>query len=61
IDFKKNFDGNFSYISYFPLRKFFKILFYPPFLIFYYLVKNIIWKLNFGGLIFLIARYEFEE
>ena len=55
IDFKKNLDGNFLNIKYMPLRRISKLLFYLIFIPIYSIIKPLMWRLNLGGLIFVIA------
>lgn len=55
-DFKKNLDGNFQNIKNKILRKSLKGCFYLLFTPLYLLIRKLIWKLGFGGLIFLIAQ-----
>ena len=56
IDLKKNFDGNFSTIENPIIRKLMKVLVYISFFPFYFLIRNFIWKLGYGGLIFSISK-----
>jgi SAM-dependent methyltransferase len=58
VDFKKNLDGNFSLISYPLIRRFIKVLVYIPFFSIYFLTRQFIWKLGYGGLIFAIIKKE---
>lgn len=55
VDFKKNLDGNFMSIDNIKLRKLIKLIFYLLFFPFYFIFRRIIWKLGYGGLIFIIA------
>ncbi len=55
-DFKKNLDGNFTNIGNPLLKKILKVSFYLPFFSIYLLLRQIIWKLGYGGLIFLVAE-----
>lgn len=55
-DFKKNLDGNFVGIRNNILRKILKAIFYSIFAPFYFLSRKILWRLGYGGLLFLIAR-----
>ena len=55
-DFKKNLDGNFTGLKNDFIRKLMKFIFYLFFASFYFLAREIIWKLNFGGLLFAIAK-----
>lgn len=55
-DYKKNLDGNFSFIENTYLRKFTKGITYSLYIPLYFLLKPIIWRLGYGGLIFTIAR-----
>ncbi len=57
-DFKKNLDGNFVNIKVPFLKKFVKALFYFSFFSFYFLFRQFIWSLGYGGLIFIIAKRE---
>ena len=53
-DFKKNLDGNFTPIKNVILRKLFKAIYYIVFFPLYFLFRPIIWRLGYGGLIFMI-------
>lgn len=55
-DFKKNLDGNFSQIKISPMRKMIKLLFFSFFIPIYFLLRQILWRLGFGGAIFLVAK-----
>ena len=55
-DFKKNLDGNFANIENQLLRKTLKGFFFFFFIPIYFIFRKIIWKLNYGGLIFAISR-----
>lgn len=55
-DFKKNLDGNFLQIKHKIIRKFIKSLFFIFFIPFYFITRNIFWKLGKGGLIFSISK-----
>ena len=57
-DFKKNMDGNFENIRIDIVRKLFKGTFFGFFIPIYILIRKILWRLGFGGLIFLIAQRE---
>ncbi len=55
-DFKKNMDGNFANIDISIIRKLLKGIFFGLFIPFYILARKTIWRLELGGLIFLIAE-----
>jgi len=55
-DFKKNLDGNFTHLKISFFRKLAKMLFFIPFVPFYFLTRNIFWKEGRGGLIFSISK-----
>lgn len=55
-DFKKNLDGNFTDIRNNYCRKLIKALFFVVFMPIYFIFRYILWKLGYGGLIFLIAE-----
>lgn len=55
-DFKKNLDGNFTWIKNNLIRKINKAFFYFYFIPLYFLLRKLIWSQGYGGLIFLIAR-----
>jgi len=55
-DFKKNLDGNFTLINNIFLRKIIKTLFYSIFFPTYLIARKLLWKFNYGGLIFVIAK-----
>ena len=54
-DFKKNLDGNFSRIKNSLLRKSIKGIFFSVFFPVYFLFRKIIWKMGYGGLMFVVA------
>lgn len=61
-DFKKNLDGNFTYIKNIIIRKTIKFIFFSIFFPFYFFFRFIIWGLGYGGLIFLIAKkYNYKD
>jgi len=49
-DVKKNLDGNFMSITWHPMRKFIKIIFFALFIPVYFLGKTYLWKSGKGGL-----------
>ncbi len=53
-DFKKNLDGNFSYIRNIIVRRIYKAIYYLLFFPFYLVFRPILWKLGYGGLIFAV-------
>jgi len=55
-DFKKNLDGNFLSFKNLWTRRILKGLFFLTFFPMYFLIRYFIWKLGYGGLIFLIAK-----
>jgi len=55
-DFKKNLDGNFVGIKNKLLKKLSKGVFLTLFIPIYFLFRQIIWRLGYGGLIFLVAK-----
>ena len=55
-DFKKNLDGNFEDIINPVLRKFIKGLFFTFFFPVYFLMRKVLWRLNYGGLLIVIAK-----
>ena len=55
-DFKKNLDGNFAGIKNNYLRKLKKGIFLIFFAPFYYMFRQVIWGLGYGGLMFVIAK-----
>lgn len=55
-DFKKNLDGNFLFIKTSILRKLVKLIFLFFFAPVYFLLRNFIWRLDYGGAIFLVAK-----
>lgn len=63
-EFKKNLDGNFVGMKNGFIRKLTKVLFLSLFVPFYFFVRKLIWKLECGGLIFVIAvktNYPFKN
>lgn len=56
VDFKKNFDGNFSNIKNCFFRKFLKFITYIPFFTFYLIFRKILWYFGYGGLILNISK-----
>ncbi|OGK10048.1 hypothetical protein A2767_00255 [Candidatus Roizmanbacteria bacterium RIFCSPHIGHO2_01_FULL_35_10] len=59
-DFKKNLDGNFTGIKNNPLKKLIKGLFFSLFFPFYFLFRKMIWRLGYGGLMFVIAKKDWR-
>ena len=55
-DFKKNLDGNFTLISSLFLRKIVKTLFYLIFFPLYLISRKLLWKFNYGGVIFVKVK-----
>lgn len=58
IDFKKNLDGNFTNINNTLMRKTIKALYFALFIPIYFIFKNLLWKFEYGGLMFIIASKE---
>src|SRR3989344_260813 len=54
-DFKKNLDGNFVKIKNHFLRAVIKGVYFTIFFPIYFVARNMLWRLNYGGLIFVIA------
>lgn len=54
-DFKKNLDGNFTNITSTYLRRPLKLIYFAIFTPLYFLIRPILWKKGYGGLIFTIA------
>lgn len=54
-DFKKNLDGNFFKIRNRFYRKFLKLIFFSFFVPLYFLFRQLLWQLGYGGAIFLVA------
>jgi len=59
--FKKNFDGNFTEINSHVVRKLIKAVVYGLFFPLYLLLRPIIWRLGYGGLIFLVAKKRYNN
>jgi len=55
-DFKKNLDGNFIQIKNNITRKMCKLIYFSTFVPLYFLLRQLFWRLGYGGLIFLIAQ-----
>ncbi|MDO8497362.1 MAG: class I SAM-dependent methyltransferase [bacterium] len=55
-DFKKNLDGNFTYIQSSMLRKSIKLVFFLLFVPFYFLFRSLVWRSDYGGLLLIIAK-----
>ena len=55
-DFKKNLDGNFISIKNAMVRKIMKSVYFALFFSIYLLMRKLMWKFGFGGLIFIIAK-----
>lgn len=55
-DFKKNLDGNFEKVRLSLIRWIQKGFFFLFFLPLYFLFRKMLWKLNYGGLLLVIAR-----
>lgn len=58
IDFKKNLDGNFTYLKNSLIRKIVKVIFFTLFMPFYFLTRHFVWKAGKGGLLLVIARLD---
>jgi 2-polyprenyl-3-methyl-5-hydroxy-6-metoxy-1,4-benzoquinol methylase len=56
FDMKKNFDGNFTDIKTPLIRRLIKMFIYTLFFPTYVVLRFVLWKLNYGGLIFIIAQ-----
>ena len=56
-DFKKNLDGNFTNIKFISERRIKKLLFFSIFIPIYFCLKEVIWRMKKGGLIFTISSY----
>jgi len=59
--FKKNFDGNFTEIKSSFVRKTIKVIIYSLFFPLYLLFRPILWRLGYGGLIFLVAKKRYNN
>lgn len=55
-DFKKNLDGNFASINNSFLRKFLKFIFFSLFIAIYFPFRTWIWRMGYGGLIFIVVK-----
>lgn len=55
-DFKKNLDGNFMQIKNKYVRKFYKVLFFSLFFPFYFIFREGIWRVGYGGLLFAVLE-----
>lgn len=56
IDFKKNLDGNFTYIKYSVAKRTIKGLFFSFFIPLYFLFRKVAWSQNLGGLLLIVAK-----